>query len=107
METVALFAQVVYLMFSAVYVFKETVEHVLLSAGEGHHHHMGDEDVELLGSVPLKYYWNVLLNFDSSIDFPILLPVLSLFSLLFNSLRFDNHSKLVNGECCSFTPFHS
>jgi hypothetical protein len=38
-------------MFSAVYVFKETVEHVLLSAGEGHHHHTGDEDVELLGSV--------------------------------------------------------
>ena len=51
LETVALFAQVVYLMFSAVYVFKETVEHVLLSAGEGHHHHIGDEDVELLGSV--------------------------------------------------------
>jgi hypothetical protein len=38
-------------MFSAVYVFKETVEHVLLSTGEGHHHHSGDEDVELLGSV--------------------------------------------------------
>lgn len=51
METVALFAQVVYLMFSAVYVFKETVEHVLLSAGEGHHHHPGDEDVEILGFV--------------------------------------------------------
>lgn len=51
LETVALFAQVVYLMFSAVYVFKETVEHVLLSAGEGHHHHPGDEDVEILGFV--------------------------------------------------------
>lgn len=49
METVALFTQVVYLMFSAVYVFKETVEHVLLSAGSGHHHHPGDEDVEVLG----------------------------------------------------------
>jgi hypothetical protein len=56
LETVALFAQVVYLMFSAVYVFKETIEHVLLSAGEGHHHHPGDEDVETLGSVltPLR-----------------------------------------------------
>jgi hypothetical protein len=41
-------------MFSAVYVFKETVEHVLLSAGEGHHHHPGDEDVELLGWVHSK-----------------------------------------------------
>ena len=44
-ETVLLFAQVVYLMFSSVYVCKETVEHILLSAGseEGHHHHFGDE----------------------------------------------------------------
>ncbi len=56
METVALFAQVVYLMFSAVYVFKETVEHILLSAGEGHHHHTGDEDVELFGSELLLQY---------------------------------------------------
>lgn len=46
METVLMFAQAVYLMFSAVYVCKETVEHLLLSAGgqEGHHHHAGDED---------------------------------------------------------------
>lgn len=79
LETVALFAQVVYLMFSAVYVFKETVEHVLLSAGEGHHHHPGDEDVETLG-----------------IDFPTILPLLTLLSLFANSLLFDNHSKLVN-----------
>ena len=45
-----------------------------------------------------------LLSFYSSIDFPIILPVLSLLSLLFNSLQFDNHSKLVNGECCRFPP---
>lgn len=45
-ETVLMFAQAVYLMFSSVYVCKETVEHLLLSAGggEGHHHHHGDED---------------------------------------------------------------
>jgi len=79
LETVALFAQVVYLMFSAVYVFKETVEHVLLSAGEGHHHHPGDEDVETLG-----------------IDFPVILSFLTLLSLFANSFLFDNHSKLVN-----------
>lgn len=43
--TLLAFAQSVYLMFSAVYVCKETIEHVLLSAGdaEGHHHHAGDE----------------------------------------------------------------
>ena len=39
-ETVALFAQAVYLLFSAVYICKETLEHALLSAGDaGHHHH--------------------------------------------------------------------
>lgn len=40
-----MFAQAVYLMFSSVYVCKETVEHLLLSSGEGHHHHHGDEEV--------------------------------------------------------------
>ena len=45
-----MFAQAVYLMFSSVYVCKETVEHLLLSSGEGHHHHHGDE-IEGLGCV--------------------------------------------------------
>ena len=44
-----MFAQAVYFMFSLVYVCKETVEHLLLSSGEGHHHH-GDE-IEGLGCV--------------------------------------------------------
>ena len=48
-ETVALFAQVVFLMFSAVYVFKEALEHLLLSAGDGHHHHPGDESPDAYG----------------------------------------------------------
>ena len=48
-ETVAMFAQCVYLAFSSVYVCKETVEHLLLSAGEGHHHHHGDEEPTTLG----------------------------------------------------------
>lgn len=48
-ETVLMFAQAVYLMFSSVYVCKETVEHLLLSSGggDGHHHHHGDEEVGL------------------------------------------------------------
>ena len=48
-ETVAMFAQCVYLMFLPVYVCKETVEHQLLLAGsgEGHHHH-GDEEPTML-----------------------------------------------------------
>ena len=46
-ETVLMFAQAVYLMFSSVYVCKETVEHLLLNAGpsgEKHHHHYHTSD---------------------------------------------------------------
>ena len=52
-ETVLMFAQAVYLMFSSVYVCKETVEHLLLSGGgeEGHHHHHVDENESLAGLV--------------------------------------------------------
>jgi hypothetical protein len=55
-----MFAQVVYLMFSSVYVCKETVEHLLLSGGgvEGHHHHHGDEEaVSGLGFVFVFPQW--------------------------------------------------
>ena len=43
------FAQSVYLIFTSVYVCKETVEHLLLSSGEGHHHHHGDEVSSVFG----------------------------------------------------------
>ena len=43
-ETLALFAQAIYLIFSSVYVCKEAVEHLLLSAGEGHYHHHPFDD---------------------------------------------------------------
>ncbi|RDB17297.1 Zinc transporter 6 [Hypsizygus marmoreus] len=80
-ETVLMFAQAVYLMFSSVYVCKETVEHILLSAGgaEGHHHHHGDEDESLVG-----------------IEFPIILAFITLISIMGTSLLYNNHSKLVN-----------
>jgi divalent metal cation (Fe/Co/Zn/Cd) transporter len=52
-ETLALFAQAIYLLFAAVYVCKETVEHLLLSYGqegrEGHHHHAGDDASGVIG----------------------------------------------------------
>ena len=51
-ETLMTYAQSVYLLFASVYVCKETVEHLLLSSGEGHHHHSGDEVQEFFGSVP-------------------------------------------------------
>lgn len=50
-EALAAYAQAVYLLFASVYVCKETVEHLLLSAGEGegHHHHHGDEVTDIFG----------------------------------------------------------
>ncbi|KAJ7222475.1 hypothetical protein GGX14DRAFT_663891 [Mycena pura] len=74
---VLLFAQSVYLMFSAVYVCKEALEHLLLSAsaGDGHHHHAGDE--------------------VDGIDFPIFTTFCSLVALSFTALLLDNHSRLV------------
>ena len=50
-----MFAQSVFLMFSSVYVCKEMLEHLLLSVGEGHHHHRGDEDVDILGYIVLRW----------------------------------------------------
>lgn len=51
-ETLMTYAQSVYLLFASVYVCKETVEHLLLSSGEGHHHHHGDEFVSITGYAP-------------------------------------------------------
>ncbi|KAI0827373.1 hypothetical protein BC628DRAFT_1369224 [Trametes gibbosa] len=78
-ETVMTFAQSVYLIFTSVYVCKETVEHLLLSSGEGHHHHHGDEVSSVFG-----------------IDFPVGLLFITFVSLLTTSIAFNNHSKLVN-----------
>ncbi|KAF5339690.1 hypothetical protein D9758_014899 [Tetrapyrgos nigripes] len=78
-ETLFMFAQVVYLMFASVYVCKETVEHILLSGGgEGHHHHHGDEEREY------------------GVEFPILLTMLCFLSLIVSTGFYDNHSKLVD-----------
>ena len=52
------FAQSVYLIFTAVYVCKETVEHILLSSGEGHHHHHGDEATSVLGCVTFTFTYS-------------------------------------------------
>ncbi|KAI0324577.1 hypothetical protein GY45DRAFT_1331389 [Cubamyces sp. BRFM 1775] len=78
-ETVMTFAQSVYLIFTSVYVCKETVEHLLLSSGEGHHHHHGDEVSSVFG-----------------IDFPVRLVFITFVSLLTTAVAFNNHSKLVN-----------
>lgn len=50
-ETLMTYAQSVYLLFASVYVCKETVEHLLLSSGEGehHHHHHGEGSSRITG----------------------------------------------------------
>ncbi|PIL29101.1 transporter [Ganoderma sinense ZZ0214-1] len=78
-ETVMMFAQSVYLIFTSVYVCKETVEHLLLSSGEGHHHHHGDEVSSVFG-----------------IEFPIRLLFITLISLLSTAIFYNNHAKLVS-----------
>ncbi|KAJ7783160.1 hypothetical protein B0H16DRAFT_1877576 [Mycena metata] len=74
---VLLFAQSVYLMFSAVYICKEALEHLLLSAsaGDGHHHHAGDE--------------------AAGIDFPVITTFLAFIALALTALMLDNHARLV------------
>ena len=51
LETLLIYAQSIYLIFAAVYVCKETLEHFLLASGEGHHHHHGDEVTDIFGYV--------------------------------------------------------
>jgi len=65
-------------MFSSVYVCKETVEHLLLSSGEGHHHHHGDEMEGL------------------SIDFPIIMILITFISLLGTAIFYQNNTTIVN-----------
>ncbi|TCD65294.1 hypothetical protein EIP91_002819 [Steccherinum ochraceum] len=79
METLFIYAQSIYLIFASVYVCKETVEHLLLSHGEGHHHHSGDEVVDLNG-----------------IDFPVTLLCTILTSLITSAIAFDNQAKFVS-----------
>ncbi|EJU01449.1 hypothetical protein DACRYDRAFT_107999 [Dacryopinax primogenitus] len=80
-ETVALFAQSVYLMFAAVYICKETVEHVILSSGgEQHHHHTGASDDD---------------EFES-LNFPNLLILFSSSLIILSNFIYNNHSKLVD-----------
>lgn len=77
LETVLMFAQSVYLIFSSVYVCKETVEHLLLAAGDdmrhhgGHHHHA------------------------ESMGLPLVLTFITLISLIGSAFAFENHAKLV------------
>jgi len=100
-----MFAQSVYLIFASVYMCKETVEHLLLSAGDDQQHH-ADHHHHSDGYV-------VSPNFNFVITecrilyrglLPMILAFLSLVFVVVNALRFDNHSKLVEGQ---YSPYMS
>lgn len=76
-ETTGLFAQTIYLLFAAVYICKETVEHFLLSFGDSHHHHHSDE-----------------LEPDASI-FPVTLLLACLSFIVGATSLYSNHARLV------------
>ncbi|QRV98917.1 cation efflux family protein [Ceratobasidium sp. AG-Ba] len=80
LEVTMLFAQAVYLMFAAVYICKETVEHLLLAAGSSHHHHSGDDDAYT----------------PEGLLFPNVLLCLSTLSILFAGIVFQTHDRLVH-----------
>ncbi|KAH7106875.1 hypothetical protein BKA62DRAFT_685349 [Auriculariales sp. MPI-PUGE-AT-0066] len=79
-ETTAFFAQTIYLLFAAVYVCKESVEHFLLSLGESHHHHPSDE-----------YNWN-----DFGSPFPGVLLTACLGMVVFTASIYSNHARLLD-----------
>ncbi|CAK5277300.1 unnamed protein product [Mycena citricolor] len=81
---VLLFAQSVYLMFSAVYVCKEALEHLLLSAdaGDGHHHHAGDEVAGIL--------------------FPLITTFSTFCALAGTAFILDSHARLLETRGLSF-----
>ena len=102
-----MFSQAVYLMFSSVYVCKETVEHVLLSAGPSggekhHHHHHAPEDDSALGYVSHSQVSRLRFLPFISIQFPLFLLFITFFSLTCTAFLYDNHTKLVNGSFLSY-----
>ncbi|KAF8508714.1 hypothetical protein BU17DRAFT_77911 [Hysterangium stoloniferum] len=79
LETLMLFAQSIYLIFAAVYVCKEALEHALLSHGEGHHHHHQGDELEGV----------------TGIDFPVFYILVSICTTLGTSLVFKNNEAIV------------
>ncbi|KAL5478437.1 hypothetical protein ACEPAI_2621 [Sanghuangporus weigelae] len=77
-ETLLLFSQTIYLIFSSVYVSKEAIEHLLLAAGDSHHHHPRDEDMDAEG-----------------MHLPIFLILITIVSLMSTCLFYDNHRRLI------------
>jgi hypothetical protein len=92
-----MFAQAVYLLFSAVYVCKEAIEHILLTAEDSHHHHIGEND-DWIGCVHHVDQSIMLIEAPClSIEFPPLMTLFTFGSTIATALLYDNHTKLIDG----------
>ncbi|KAG1886630.1 hypothetical protein F4604DRAFT_1279833 [Suillus subluteus] len=124
-QTTLLFAQCVYLMFAGVYVAKEAVEHILLSAGHGHGHGrpspspsppsaaptlalnaslnaaggitrgLGLHGAGEMGNDGHHHHWGDERPEMLGLRYPLGLVIVVLFSLLATSIVFEHHDVLV------------
>ncbi|KAG1809712.1 uncharacterized protein BJ212DRAFT_1302535 [Suillus subaureus] len=124
-QTTLLFAQCVYLMFAGVYVAKEAVEHILLSAGHGHGHGrpspsspaastltlnaspnaaggitrgLGLHGAGEMGNDGHHHHWGDERPEMLGLQYPLGLVIMVLLSLLFTSIVFEHHDVLVRGR---------
>jgi len=99
-ETVALFAQAVYLLFSAVYICKETLEHALLSAGDaGHHHHHspGQGGIQSSGYVVLHYFTKIFRH-HRRLRYPSTFLWLSFIGLSLSSTLLKSNTRILDAS---------
>ncbi|KAG1840528.1 hypothetical protein C8R48DRAFT_740472 [Suillus tomentosus] len=122
-QTTLLFAQCVYLMFAGVYVAKEAVEHILLSAGHGHGHGrpspslpsaasmlvsnaslnaaggitrgLGLHGAGEMGNDGHHHHWGDERPEMLGLCYPLGLVIMVLLSLLATSIAFEHHDVLV------------
>lgn len=120
-QTTLLFAQCVYLMFAGVYVAKEAVEHILLSAGHGHGHGypsavstasalalnaslnaaggitrgLGLHGAGEMGNDGHHHHWGDERPEMLGLRYPLGLVIIVLLSLLTTSVVFEHHDVLV------------
>ncbi|OAX36465.1 hypothetical protein K503DRAFT_867554 [Rhizopogon vinicolor AM-OR11-026] len=116
-QTTLLFAQCVYLMFAGVYVAKEAIEHILLSAGGSHSHShsrspspatmnasagaggitrgLGLHGAGEMGTDGHHHHWGDERPEMLGLRYPLGLVILVLFSLLATSVVFEQHDVLV------------
>jgi hypothetical protein len=81
---------------AAVYVCKEIIEHVLLAAGDGHHHHLGENDDEI-GYVLRHLFPDFLNKRILRIEFPPIMTPFTFPLTIATALLYNNHAVLIDG----------